>query len=223
MRNRRSIFLIVLLIVCLFGCSKKEIEESDQGFENELGTFEEKQEKLSVKILVVYFSCTGEQYQVGVIEEGNTAIVAKMIAGELDGDLFEVKPVDESYKLSYKDLTDYAKTEQRENARPEYVREDEPDLKEYDVIFIGAPVWWGDWPMIMYTYFENNADVLNTKTLVPFSTHGGSGLAGFDKKLSGVLKDAKMLEGLAINGADAQNDRNATQEKVREWLDQLND
>ena len=47
-----------------------------------------------------------------------------------------------------------AKKEQNENARPAYA-DTLPDLSDYSVIFIGAPVWWGDWPMIMYTFFEN--------------------------------------------------------------------
>ena len=51
-----------------------------------------------------------------------------------------------------------------------------PDLTQYSTVFIGAPVWWGDWPMICYTFFENNADALAGKTLIPFSTHEGSGL-----------------------------------------------
>ena len=220
MRKKMSCLLICLMIVCLPACSKEPKEESvfvDITEVNEEKVPENKEEK----ILTVYFSCVGEQYQVGVIEEGNTAIVAKMISEKTGADLFEIKPIDDRYELSYSDLTDYAKKEQNEDARPEYRKEDEPDLSAYDVIFVGAPVWWGDWPMIMYSFFENNSAVLRNKTLVPFSSHGGSGLAGFDKKLGNVLKDAKILEGLAINGVDAQNDREGTNKKVSQWLNKL--
>ena len=82
---------------------------------------------------------------------------------------------------------------------PAYARE-VPDLSQYSTIFIGAPVWWGDWPMIMYTFFENNKEGLAGKTLIPFSTHEGSGLSGFDKKLSSACPDATVLDGLAIRG-----------------------
>ena len=102
----------------------------------------------SSDILVVYFSRTGEQYTVGVIDEGNTAIVAKMIAEETGADLFEILPVDDHYPMTYSELTDVAKNEQNSGARPEYAGE-LPDLSKYDTIFIGAPVWWGDWPMII--------------------------------------------------------------------------
>lgn len=97
----------------------------------------------SSRILVVYFSRTGEQYTVGVIDHGNTAIVAEMIAERTGADLFEVLPVDDHYPMTYDELTDVAKKEQNDNARPAYAGE-VPDLSQYDTVFIGAPVWWGD-------------------------------------------------------------------------------
>ncbi|MBP5482924.1 MAG: hypothetical protein J6X99_01475, partial [Bacteroidales bacterium] len=131
----------------------------------------EETETSSTRTLVVYFSRTGEQYTVGVIDKGNTAIVAEMIAEKTGADLFEVLPVDDHYPMTYKELTDVAKQEQNDKARPAYAGE-LPDLSQYDTVFIGAPVWWGDWPMILYTVFENND--FSGKKLVPFSTHEGS-------------------------------------------------
>ncbi len=171
-------------------------------------------------ILVVYFSRTGEQYTVGVIDEGNTAIVAKMISDQTDADLFEVLSVDDHYPMTYSELTDVAKQEQNDNARPEYVGE-VPDLSQYSTIFIGAPVWWGDWPMIMYTFFENNVDALTGKKLVPFSTHEGSGLSGFDKKLASACPHGTILEGLAIHGNDCQNRQDSVRSTVNAWLEGL--
>lgn len=168
-------------------------------------------------ILVVYFSRTGEQYTVGVIDKGNTSIVAEMISEETGADLFEVIPEEDHYPMTYSELTDVAKQEQNDNARPAYAK-DVPDLSQYSTIFIGAPVWWGDWPMIMYTFFENNAEGLSGKTLIPFSTHEGSGLSGFDKKLSSACPDATVLDGLAIRGNDCQNDQDSVRKKVSEWV-----
>ena len=166
--------------------------------------------------LVVYFSRTGEQYDVGVIDKGNTAIVAEMIAERTGADLFEILP-EEDYPYTYEELTAVAKQEQSENARPAY-QGPGPDLAAYDTVFIGAPVWWGDWPMILYTFFEENAASLSGKTLIPFSTHAGSGLAGFDQKLASACPDSVIEEGLAIAGTDAQNDRAGVQETVNSWL-----
>ena len=104
--------------------------------------------------LVIYFSRTGEQYNVGVIEKGNTAIVAEMIAETTGADLYEVIPADDHYPTTYKELTDVGIQEQRERARPA-IGGELPDISGYDTVFVGAPVWWGDWPMIMYTLFES--------------------------------------------------------------------
>ena len=190
-------------------------QESDSSTENTAKS-EDSEEK--GKILVIYFSRTGEQYTVGVIDKGNTAIVAEMIADETGADMFEVLPADDHYPLTYAELTDVAKSEQNDNARPEYAGE-MPDLSSYDTIFVGAPVWWGDWPMIMYTVFENND--FSGKTLVPFSTHEGSGLSGFDKKLSSSCPDSTVLDGLAIRGNDAQNKQDDVREEVTSWIRNL--
>lgn len=171
-------------------------------------------------ILVVYFSRAGEQYGVGVIGKGNTAIVAEMIAEQTRADLFEILPVDDHYPMTYDELTDATKREQNEKARPAYVGE-VSDLSQYSTIFIGAPVWWGDWPMICYTFFETNAGALSGKTLIPFSTHAGSGLSGFDRKLSNALPNSTVGKGLAIAGTDAQNKQDSVREKVNSWLSDL--
>lgn len=170
--------------------------------------------------LVVYFSRTGEQYDVGVIDKGNTAIVADMIIEKTGAERFEILPEEDYYPYTYDELTDVAKREQRENARPAYAGE-APDFSRYNTIFIGSPVWWGDWPMICYTFFEDNAEALAGKTLIPFSTHGGSGLAGFDRKLSSICPESLVKEGLAIAGVDAQNNQDNVRISVDNWLQGL--
>ena len=89
--------------------------------------------------LVVYFSRTGEQYNVGVIDKGNTAIVADMIAEQTGADVFEILPQEDYYPYTYDELTDVAKKELNENARPAYAGE-VPDLSQYSTIFIGERV-----------------------------------------------------------------------------------
>ena len=73
--------------------------------------------------------------------------------------------------------------------------------------------------MIMYTVFENND--FSGKTLIPFSTHEGSGLSGFDVKLAEAVPNAEVAEGLAIRGGEAQNDPEAVCGKVSDWLSRL--
>ncbi len=167
--------------------------------------------------LVVFFSRTGEQYNVGVIDKGNTAIVADMIVEAINADSFEIIPEEDYYPYTYDELIEVAKKEQDENARPAYAPK-APDFAQYDTIFFGSPVWWGDLPMICYTFLEDNATALAGKTLIPFSTHGGSGLAGFDSKLSSICPDSLVKDGLAIAGVDAQNDHRIS---VDNWLQGL--
>jgi flavodoxin len=217
--------LVIAMVFSLMGCGgSQDQEEAAEPEEQEESVPEETAEEETGEdavseggVLVVYFSRTGEQYQVGVIDKGNTAIVAEMVAEKTGADLFEVVPADDHYPMTYAELTDVAKQEQNDNARPEYAGE-VPDLSQYDTIFIGAPVWWGDWPMIMYTFFENNAEGLAGKTLVPFSTHEGSGLSGLDSKLAGACPSSTVAEGLAIRGADCQNDQEGVSSEVDGWL-----
>ena len=94
--------------------------------------------------LVTYFSHAGENYNVGVVEEGNTAKLAKVIAEQTGADLFEIVPVVD-YPQSYDECLEVATAEQREGARPEYMGDVE-NWDQYDTIFIGYPIWWGEIP-----------------------------------------------------------------------------
>ncbi len=228
---KRNTLLAMILIICLLlaGCGRNDpmgeniADDADASApvrtDDQTAVTPESENSAadSSRTLVVYFSRTGEQYTVGVIDHGNTAIVAEMIAGETGADLFEVTPADDHYPMTYNELTEVAKREQNEKARPAYAGE-VPDLAQYDTVFIGAPVWWGDWPMIMYTFFEENADGLAGKHLVPFSTHEGSGLSGFDKKLSSALPGSTVLTGLAVRGNDCQNRQGSVRDSVKDWI-----
>ena len=161
--------------------------------------------------LVIYFSRTGEQYVVGVIDKGNTAIVAEMIAEKTGADLFEVIPEDDHYPMTYDELTDVAKREQNENARPAYSGE-LPDLSGYSTIFIGSPVWWGDWPMIMYTVFENND--FSGKTILPLCTNEGSGMGSSEREIKKTCPGADVKRGLPVTGSTAANSKSS----VERWL-----
>ena len=224
MRHWKQLITIAIAFVIALafaGCGAEDQKSATEEQTSETEQAEESQANTASsddKALVVYFSRTGEQYGVGVIDEGNTAIVAKMIAEQIGADTFEIVPADDHYPMTYDKLTDVAKQEQNDNARPAYAG-DVPDLSQYDTIFIGAPVWWGDWPMIMYTFFEN--EDLSGKTLYPFSTHAGSGLSGFDSKLASAVPGSSVGEGLAVTGEDCQNDKDSVSNKVNDWLEGL--
>ena len=171
------------------------------------------------KTLVIYSSFIGEQYGVGVIEKGNTEIVADIIIENLGADRYKVEPKNDIYpKDSYNKLIEIASKQLHDSARPE-IKDVTFDISNYDTIFVGAPVWWGDFPMIMYTLFDK-VD-MNGKTIVPFSTHGGPGLSGFDSKLKRLYPNAKVLKGLAITGTDAQSKKDKVKNEVENWIKEV--
>lgn len=173
-------------------------------------------EKTESRILVTYFSRTGENYSVGYIEKGNTHIIADMIAEQTGGDTFEISTVT-PYPDDYDECTDIAQQERNENARPE-LAESLDNLDDYDVIFIGYPIWWSDMPMAVYTFLESYD--FAGKTIVPFCTHEGSGLSSTEESIAAACPDAEILDGLSIRGSMAQNSQEEAAEAVAEWLRQ---
>ena len=169
------------------------------------------------KSLVVYFSLAGEQYAVGNITEGNTSIVAKMIAQETGADLFELETVKTYPTDNHRKLVDEAKTEQSKKARPALKKT--PDISAYDTIYIGYPNWWGDMPMCIYTFIESQS--WSGKTIVPFCTHEGSGLSGTESTIRSICKGATVAKGLAVQGKTAQNNRTAARKAVQDWLKKI--
>lgn len=165
------------------------------------------------KILVVYFSRTGENYNVGNVEVGNTAMVASYIKDYLKADSFEIIPVNK-YPDKYQECLDQATKEKNENARPE-IQNKITNFDQYDTIFVGYPIWWGNLPMIMHTFFESYD--FNGKKVIPFNTHEGSGDAGTYLTVQKDLPKANVTtDGLALDGKTARSDDG--KQKTIDWL-----
>ena len=163
------------------------------------------------KVLVAFFSRTGENYNVGNISKGNTHIIAEMIAGETNGKLFQIEPV-KPYPDEYRACVDIAKTEKENKARPA-VKEDIA-AEDYDVIFLGYPNWWGDMPMAVYTFLEHYD--FTGKTIRPFCTHEGSGLSDTESDIRRAAPGAAVTKGLAIHGSHVAEAESALARWVRE-------
>ena len=227
MKKIISVIMILALIFALAGCA------ADNNTTDESRPAETKAVKATVQAnetnaaedntpdttgsssIVVYFSRTGEQYGVGVIDKGNTAIVADMIIEQTGADSFEITPKEDNYPMTYSELTDYAKEEQNNNARPEIASTIE-NFDSYDTIYLGYPIWWGDLPMICYTFLESYD--FSGKTIIPFRTHAGSGNAGTQSKIQSAVPNAEVKEVLAIAGIDAQHDKDSVKSQVIDWL-----
>ena len=167
------------------------------------------------KKLVVYFSHTGENYNVGVIEKGNTRIIADLIADATGADRFEIAP-ETLYPHDYNTCIAVAKKELQSGARPAV--KGDIAIEDYDVIFIGYPNWWGEVPMCVYTFIEKHD--WTGKTVIPFITHEGSGMSGTDRNIAKACKGATVAvgKGLAVQGKVAQTNQASAQQSVMRWL-----
>ena len=162
------------------------------------------------KTLVVFFSHAGENYNVGNIEVGNTRVVADYISEMTGADQFEIV-ADKDYDMPYMQLIEVAKQEANDGELPPMVGKLE-NLDQYDTVFIGGPVWWGTYPQVMFTFFRDYD--LDGKTIIPFTTHEGSGLASCVEDVREAYPGADVKPGFAIYGHEVRSGRN----KVEKWL-----
>lgn len=158
----------------------------------------------SDKVLVVYFS-----------HGGNTQKLAKEISDQVGGDFRRIEPVN-AYPEG-DELYDYTEQEQTDDARPE-IQDLNIDMSKYDTVFIGYPIWWYTYPQVILTFFDNYD--LTGKTIVPFVTHGGSGMSGTEDDMREYLsdRDVTVLDGLAVSRNDIEEDQSQT---VTNWLEEL--
>lgn len=168
------------------------------------------------KILVVYFSAantTGPDVVSGatprVDDIGATALLARYIHDQVGGDIAPIT-VTEDYPEDYDATADQALEEQNADARPGFTLAVDPE--NYDVIFIGYPIWWYHLPMIMNTFFDTYD--FAGKTIVPFNTHAGSRDGGTYAVIGELEPNATVLDGLAIAGERVDG----TEDDVADWL-----
>ena len=135
---------------------------------------------------------------------GNTQYIAQLIRQETGGDLFQIETVRE-YPGSHDALLEAELASQIEN------------LDSYDVIFMGYPNWNSDLPMPLYTFLEEYD--FSGKTIIPFTTHGGSGFSGTIRTIQELQPDATVSEdGLSIS----RNSVPDAQGNVADWIAGLN-
>ena len=203
--------ILILIIISIFGLIISEVSAASEA-ESAANDILNKNNTDS-KVLVVYFSRTGENYNVGNVEVGNTAMMASYIKDYLNADSVEIVPV-EKYPDNYDECTKVASDEKDNNARPE-IQNKIDNFDSYDTVFIGYPIWWGDLPMIMYTLMENYD--FNGKNVIPFNTHEGSGDAGTYSTVQKDLPKANVTtDGLALDGKTAISDDG--KQKTIDWL-----
>lgn len=163
----------------------------------------ENTESMNKKVLVAYFSATG-----------TTARVAKTIAELVQATLYEIRPQQEYTveDLDWNDKQSRSSVEMNDaSARPALVG-DVDNIGQYDVVFLGYPIWWDLAPRPVYTFIESNN--LKDKTVIPFATSGGSSISGSIKDLKSKYPKINWENGRLLNGSNKNT--------VEKWLKQMN-
>lgn len=154
------------------------------------------------KELVVFFSVYG-----------TAKAVAEEIAKQTGADLAEIEPLVpyDSNRDHYNSLAALAKKEHDEDQRPAI--KNEIDIDNYDTIYIGYPMWWFTFPMIMYTFFDQYD--FSGKTIIPFNTHMGSEDGGTYDTIRQLEPNATVRTGLPVEMREAEK---GPKSAVERWL-----
>ena len=181
------------------------------------------------RTLIIYFSQPEEMkpdavdgfsgasvLQKNTPETGSTQFVAQLIQKQTQGDLFRIETAT-PYPRQHDALLRVAEKEQQTKARPS-LKTPLPDLSDYDTIYVGYPIWWYTMPMVIYSLFEQND--FAGKTVIPFTTHGGSRLADSLQEIARMQPQAKLVtRALSISRNDISDPDVPTQ--VEQWVKQV--
>ena len=173
-------------------------DSTDNAAENESADAAE-----NVKILVAYFSATN-----------TTEGVAELIADSLSADLYEMIP-EQPYTdadLDYHDDNSRSTIEMNAPAARPAISGSVENMEQYEIVFIGYPIWWGEAPRIVST-FVKSYDFAG-KTVVPFCTSGGSGVGSSASNLEALTEGAEWISGTRLNG-------DSSHEAIAEWINGL--
>lgn len=229
MRKKRIVTVIVaLLVVSGIGMYMAFYNDSKK-IENEVKESKEDSKTEEKKILVAYFSVpetddpnkqmSQEEENSAIVVDGkvlgNTQYVAQLINENVGGDLYRIE-LTIPYTTDHEALVNQAKEEQNKDARPE-IKDIISNFEDYDVIFIGYPIWWSYLPQIMYTFLEQYD--FSSKTIMPFSTHGGSGLSKTVASIKETLNDANVEENAFTMSRDDME--KASEEELITWLKEI--
>lgn len=204
--KKKAIVIIGIILVVLVAATvifMRMMGGSHTGIDNN----PEPEVKGNSNVLVAYFSWSGNGQQ-----------MATWIAEETGGELFRIVPT-ESYGEDYNACADRAKNELDNKIRPKLSTHIEADIMaQYDVIYIGFPVWWYDLPMPVWTFLEEYD--LSGKTIIPFFSHNGSSNgANSVNRVSELASGATVLtdDVLSVRGSDVPDSEN----EVKEWVNRF--
>ena len=203
MKKAMAILLSMVMILSLTACGNSTGSTEQASVEKNSAEETETVEVQGGKVLVAYFSATN-----------TTKGVAEHIANGLQADIYEIVP-EEPYTdadLDYHDNSSRTTIEMNDpDVRPGISGSVE-NMEQYDIVFIGYPIWWSEAPRIIDSFVESYD--FSGKTIVPFCTSGGSGVGSSATNLEPLTSGANWLPGKRLNGSDSQD-------TVMEWVNSL--
>lgn len=197
-----SLLVVLGLVACGNTTNQTELSPEEDVTDTQPEETEAPEEQ-EIKVLVAYFSATN-----------TTEGVAEHIASGLNADLYEIVP-EEPYTdadLNYNDNNSRTTIEMNNpDARPA-IEGSVENMEQYDIMFIGFPIWWGDAPRIVSTFMESYD--FSGKTIIPFCTSGGSGMGSSAANLERLTSGVQWLEGRSFSGSDSRD-------TIMEWVNSL--
>lgn len=157
------------------------------------------------KCLVAYFSASGI-----------TKKVAERLATVVEGDLYEIKPEKPytSEDLNWMDKNSRSSIEMSDHSSRPAISGTVKEMKQYDVVYVGFPIWWYVAPTIINTFLESYD--FSKKTVIPFATSGGSGMGNTLNELKpSCSSSTKWCEGKRFSSS-------VSEEELTEWVNELN-
>lgn len=206
MKKKLCLILAIVLALALAACGSSESVAATETPASEVSgntpSAEQAEPDTETKVAVVYFSATG-----------NTEEVAEIIAAQAGADIFEIVPETEytSEDLNYTDDSCRANQEMEDDSARPAISSDLSAVEEYDVIFLGHPIWWGTAPRIIQTFLESYD--LSGATIYTFCTSGGSGIDRSVSDLQSLYPELNIVSGRRFSGS--------LEESVEAWLGEL--
>lgn len=219
MKKIISLFMALAMVLSLAACSTNEAPNDSTPQESSSQTNENTSAPSNIngKNLVVYFSMPDNVDNSTVVIDGetlgNTQYMAYVIEETVGADIFRIEP-ETPYPTDHDTLVDLAKEEQNDNARPK-IKDTIENFDTYENIFVGYPNWWGDMPMILYSFFDEYD--FSGKTIIPFNTHGGSGFSSTISTIKELEPNAEVLDGKSISRNDIQD----AEQEIIDWVKSL--
>lgn len=186
----KNILTFIIIVCCTVSCANAQKGNISNGPKKE-------------KTLIVYFSKTG-----------NTKKLAEQIQSLIGGSLVQIE-TERGYPSEYQAATEAAKHEKETDARPA-LKTKIDNMNEYDVVFVGFPIWWSYTPMAIATFLESYD--FSGKTIIPFCTHGGGGVGEAFNKVTMLTPNSIHSEGFIISGSRVSS----AKIDIEKWLKGIN-